>query len=280
MAHTVKEVSAISGVSVRTLHFYDETDLLKPAFTGANGYRYYEEAQLLKLQQILFYRELGFELKEIKRILGRPGFEIASSLESHRKVLEETLTRTRTLMETIDKTVNHLKGRKMKSEEMFTGFSLPAGKDRFDERLTFSDGPVDCKVSGKDTDGALCVFEVAGGWPRHMHHDQDVWLYVIEGEVALEIGQKRIHVGAGESAFVPRKVEHAWVPIGGKARIITAYQPAGRIEAFYRTLRDFTGIITAEQLVAKTYSKDQVDALNELFKAHGMDLTGPPLQID
>ena len=74
MAYTVKQVAAMSGVSVRTLHFYDETGLLKPACRGANGYRFYEEPQLLALQQILFYRELGFELKQIKRILGRPDF--------------------------------------------------------------------------------------------------------------------------------------------------------------------------------------------------------------
>ena len=71
MAYTVKKLAAMSGVSVRTLHFYDEVGLLKPAYVGANGYRFYEEAQLLTLQQILFYRELGFELKQIKRILGR-----------------------------------------------------------------------------------------------------------------------------------------------------------------------------------------------------------------
>jgi len=70
MAYTVKQVAEMSGVSVRTLHFYDETGLLRPAYTGANGYRFYEEPQLLTLQQILFYRELKFELKQIKEILG------------------------------------------------------------------------------------------------------------------------------------------------------------------------------------------------------------------
>src|SRR3954454_18334529 len=71
MAFTVKQVAAMSGVSVRTLHFYDETGLLKPAFTGSNGYRFYEEPQLLLLQQILFYRELGFKLKDIRQIATR-----------------------------------------------------------------------------------------------------------------------------------------------------------------------------------------------------------------
>ena len=82
MAYTVKQVARMSGVSVRTLHFYDETGLLKPAWHGTNGYRFYEEAQLLTLQQILFYRELGIELKEIKRILGRADFENVAELRT------------------------------------------------------------------------------------------------------------------------------------------------------------------------------------------------------
>src|ERR1044072_1537197 len=101
MAYTVKRVAAMSRVSVRTLHFYDETGLLKPAYVGANGYRFYEEPQLLMLQQILFYRELGFELKQIKEILGRADFEKAAALESHRNALEQNLARTRALIATI-----------------------------------------------------------------------------------------------------------------------------------------------------------------------------------
>src|SRR5450631_263415 len=84
MAYTVKQVAAMSGVSVRTLHFYDETGLLAPAYHGANGYRFYEEPQLLTLQQILFYRKLGFELKQIKNTLIGADFERAAALESHR----------------------------------------------------------------------------------------------------------------------------------------------------------------------------------------------------
>jgi len=123
MAYTVKEVAVLSGVSRRTLHFYDEAGLLKPAYHGRNGYRYYEEPQLLMLQQILFYRELGFELKQIKRVLGRKDFEKIAALESHRKVLRKNLARTRKLIQTIDKTIEHLKGKtKMKTEELFAGF--------------------------------------------------------------------------------------------------------------------------------------------------------------
>lgn len=123
MAYTVKKLAAMSGVSVRTLHFYDETGLLKPAYFGANGYRFYEEAQLLTLQQILFYRELGFELKQIKKILSRRDFDKVAALESHRQVLRQNLAHTRKLIKTIDKTIAHLKGnKKMKSPELFVGF--------------------------------------------------------------------------------------------------------------------------------------------------------------
>src|SRR5258708_28731588 len=167
MAHTVKQVARMSGVSVRTLHFYDEVGLLKPAYVGANGYRFYEEPQLLTLQQILFYRELGFELKQIKRILGRADFEKAAALQSHRKILQKNLTRARRLIETIDKTIQHLKGtKKMKGKELFAGFSVAAGKDRFDEHIRLGGPggePMDCKVSAPDTGGAMGVFEVNGG---------------------------------------------------------------------------------------------------------------------
>ena len=77
MTYSVKQLARLSGVTVRTLHFYDEIGLLEPAFVGANGYRFYQEKQVLTLQQILFFRELGFGLKEIERLLGRGKFDHA-----------------------------------------------------------------------------------------------------------------------------------------------------------------------------------------------------------
>src|ERR1041385_7616555 len=123
MAYTVKQLAVMSGVTVRTLHFYDELALLRPAYVKENGYRIYEEPQLLMLQQVLFYRELGFELKRIKEILSQRKFEKVAALKTHRQVLEKNATRARTLIETVDKTIRHLKGtKKMKSEELFKGF--------------------------------------------------------------------------------------------------------------------------------------------------------------
>lgn len=124
MVYTVAKLAKISGVSIRTLHWYDEIGLLKPAYHGANGYRYYEEEQLLALQQILFFRELGFELKQIESILKRSNFDRVAALSSHRKVLQKNVERTKKLIKTIDATVNHLKGiKKMKDHEIYLGFS-------------------------------------------------------------------------------------------------------------------------------------------------------------
>ena len=121
--YTVKQIARLSGLSVRTLHFYDETGLLKPASRGDNGYRYYEKEQLLTLQQILFYRELGFELSMIQKIIADPKFDRVAALRSHRDHLASESERTQVLIRTIDKTLAHLeKETPMKENEMYMGF--------------------------------------------------------------------------------------------------------------------------------------------------------------
>lgn len=131
MAYTVKKLSELSGVTVRTLHFYEEAGLLKPAYYGSNGYRYYEENELLQLQQILFFKELGLSIKQISKILGRNDFDQLAALHSHRKVLSRERDKIGQLIETIDGTIKHLKGKKkMKDREFFGGFGLVTkGKD-------------------------------------------------------------------------------------------------------------------------------------------------------
>lgn len=272
MAYTVKQVAEMSGVSVRTLHFYDETGLLKPAYCGRNGYRYYEEPQLLLLQQILFYRELGFELKQIRPILKRPDFEKIAALESHRGVLDAKLARTRALLATIDNTIRHLKGTKrMNTEDIFQGFRVASGKDRFDERVELGGEPHDCKLSGRDTGGAVAVFEFtgSGGGPMHVHHEQDEWIYVIAGELEFRVGDNRFRAAAGESVFLPRQVGHAWVAIGEPAKIVDLYQPAGEMEDFFRELGKYHDPLVHEALSFAEFK--------QLFRDHGMDVVGPPL---
>jgi DNA-binding transcriptional MerR regulator len=276
MAYTVKEVAQMSGVSVRTPHFYHEAGLLAPAYVAANGYRFYEEPQLLTLQQILFYRELGFELKEIKRVLAHTDQGRLAALESHRVRLQETLGRTARLIETIDRTIEHLKGSSvMRNEELFAGFTVAAGEDRFAERINLRGEPSDCKVSARDTDGAMCIFEFNGaaGGPRHLHSTQDEWIYVLEGKVELAVGDRTFTAGEGESVFIPRATPHAWAAAEGLARvrILDVFQPAGTMEEFFRALGRYNDGPPVHEVL-------KVDGLRQLFATHGMELVGPPLR--
>lgn len=130
MAYTVKKLASVSGVSVRTLHFYDEMGLLAPAYVGDNGYRYYEEEQLLMLQQILFFREMGFELKQIQDVLNQSDFDKLQALKTHKEVLLSKQQRLQELMRTIDKTIEQLSGgKRMKSEELYYGFDSEKQKE-------------------------------------------------------------------------------------------------------------------------------------------------------
>ena len=123
--YTVKQLSDFAGVSVRTLHYYDEIGLLKPAAVGRNGYRYYQEADLLRLQQILFYREIDLGLSQIKEILDSPDFDLVSALQAHRQALQTKIERMQTLINTLDNTVLHLVGdiKMSKKQKIFEGFS-------------------------------------------------------------------------------------------------------------------------------------------------------------
>ena len=94
MIYTINQLAKLSCVSSRTLRFYYEISLLKPAFYGENQYRYYKEEQLLLLQQILFFRELGFPLNDIQRILSSDDFDKIESLKTHKSMLQSNLERT------------------------------------------------------------------------------------------------------------------------------------------------------------------------------------------
>lgn len=128
--YTVKQLSTLAEISVRTLHHYDEIGVLKPTKVGENGYRYYDDAALLRLQQILFYREIGLELGQIKAVLDQPGFDRLAALRSHREVLQEKVGRLHTLINTVDATIMHLEGKaEMSKRRMFEGFSEEKQKE-------------------------------------------------------------------------------------------------------------------------------------------------------
>jgi DNA-binding transcriptional MerR regulator len=120
---TVQELARKAGVSVRTLHHYDEIALLRPESRSASGYRLYGPAQLLRLQHILFYRELDFPLEAIGRLLDDPDFDPPGALRAHRATLEARLDRLRRLLDTLDKTVAHYEENAMITEdELYAGF--------------------------------------------------------------------------------------------------------------------------------------------------------------
>lgn len=124
MRYTVKQLADIAGVTPRTLHYYDEIGLLKPDAWGDNGYRYYEEQSIFRLQQILFFREFGFPLKEITAVIDQPDFETINALETHKQQLEHKADRIVELIKTIDDTIAHLKGEiTMSKKDIFAGFT-------------------------------------------------------------------------------------------------------------------------------------------------------------
>ena len=121
---TVKQLSTLAGVTPRTLRHYDHIGLLEPESIGANGYRYYGEQSILRLQQILFYRELGLSLEAIREILAQPDFHVVAALQEHRMALGRRIQRLEQLIQTVDRTISHLQGESdMSPKGLFEGFS-------------------------------------------------------------------------------------------------------------------------------------------------------------
>lgn len=123
MTYTVKQLADLADVTPRTLHYYDEIGLLRPTSVAANGYRQYDEVAVLRLQQILFYRELGLSLEDISAILDSPSFDVPTALRQHRAALNGRVERLNRLISTIDNTILYLEGAIVMSDtELFTGF--------------------------------------------------------------------------------------------------------------------------------------------------------------
>ncbi|EYE87520.1 MerR family transcriptional regulator [Fervidicella metallireducens AeB] len=123
--YKIKEVADMVGISVRTLHHYDEIGLLKPESITQAGYRLYTEKNLEKLQQILFFKELDFDLKTIKEILDDPDFDRKRALELHRQLLIKKRDRLNKIIECVENTIESAeRGIKMSKENMFNAFDM------------------------------------------------------------------------------------------------------------------------------------------------------------
>lgn len=146
------------------------------------------------------------------------------------------------------------------------------GQDRFNERISIgAKSSADRKVSAEETRGAWSVFEahwsLKGGPPLHVHQIEDEWFYVMEGEYAAQVGEERFTLTPGDSLLAPREVPHTYAHLGeGPGRMLIAYQPAGDMEAFFLEMSRLTGMPSP-------------DEAQQIFRAHGMEVVGPPLKL-
>ncbi|MCA1060592.1 MerR family transcriptional regulator [Rossellomorea aquimaris] len=149
MEYTVKKLGEIAGVSTRTLRYYDEIGILKPARTNSSGYRIYGQSEVDRLQQILFYKELGVGLIEIKDILDDPAFDATRALQKHRDTLLERRAQLDQLIANVDKTLRVKEGEiTMTDKEKFEGFKEKMVEDNEQKygkeaREKYSDKKVD-----------------------------------------------------------------------------------------------------------------------------------------
>jgi len=155
------------------------------------------------------------------------------------------------------------------------GFKVESGKDRYEEELLIMGGKFDCKISSKDSDGTLCVYDTLrqekGGPALHLHHEQDEWFYVIRGEFIVKVGDDEFKLTAGDSAFAPRKIPHAFAKTSvGEAQMLVLFQPAGTMEDFFKQMSK----------LGSNIPKDQETKLRELLVTHGMEMVGPPLKYE
>lgn len=152
------------------------------------------------------------------------------------------------------------------------GFKISNGKDRYDRNLAPFDGDtIFTKISPKDTDGDLFIFESTrikeGGPPHHIHFDQDEWWYVLAGEFLIKIGDVTYEAKAGDSVFGPRAVPHSFAKVGNDVgKLLITFQPAGKMEEFFEKLS--AGV--TKNMTAEERTKFSAD--------HGITRVGPPIK--
>ena len=177
--YTISELAGLAGISVRTLQYYDEIDLLKPAETQSNGYRSYGTRELKYLQQVLLYKELGYSLRQIREVLYTPGFDLEASLLEQRRLISAKRTRLGSVIGTIDRTLAELRGEAVMSD-----------KDRFNG-LDIDEILQDQKQYDEEVDRTYDPKLVAESRKRTGKYSKDDWKQVLEegGRINQEIAR-------------------------------------------------------------------------------------------
>ena len=146
---------------------------------------------------------------------------------------------------------------------------LAAGADRFGEERSLGISTIAFKVTTPNPGDVLILenaFFAKGGPARHLHYEQEEWFYVLQGEFLFELGADRFRLQPGDSLLAPRQVPHVWAFVGeGRGRILVAFFPAGKMEAFFREVTSANAMPPQDP---------------RLWRAHGMELLGPPLSVE
>lgn len=167
-------------------------------------------------------------------------------------------------------------GVKVNKEDLTTGkgFKINSGEGRIHGHMKLkgvNSNILDLKVSGKDTNGDLAIFEQTSisqgrGTPLHLHLFQDEVFYVIDGEYYFQVGEDKFRLTVGDSIFLPRKVPHAWTQVSEKGKMTITFQPAGKMEEFFVTMSGLKEEPTPGQIA-------------QIFADNDMKVVGPPLKI-
>jgi len=155
------------------------------------------------------------------------------------------------------------------------GFKVPSGESRFGVHYKMKGvtlNILDIKISGKDTDYDLAVFEQSGltpygGPPLHVHPSQDEWFYIVEGEYLFQVGKEKFEMKSGDTIFLPRNVPHAFIQLTEKGRAIVSYLPVGKMEEFFAATHNWESSPSEAEII-------------KVFADHGMFVVGPPLKVD
>ena len=200
--YKVKELSDVAGVSVRTLHHYDYIGLLSPQLIGENGYRYYGEEEVARLQQILLLKEMDFTLSTIQQILDDPDFDQEMALQHQKVLLKEKKRRLDCILKSIDQTLLSLRGgMEMSNQDKFDSFDrteIEEHQKRYEKEVKERWGTTDAYKQSK----AKTSSYTDADWER-IHNESDaIDEAIIERmdqgpddiEVQRLIGEKRQHI--------------------------------------------------------------------------------------
>lgn len=153
-------------------------------------------------------------------------------------------------------------------------FKVASGEARFGTHYKMKGvtlNTLDIKISGKDTENDLAVFEQTGltpkgGPPLHIHPNQDEWFYVVEGEYLFQVGEEKYPMKSGDTIFLPRKVKHAFVQLSEKGKMIVSYLPAGKMEDFFAVTDRWISPPTKEE-IAKVFADHDMQVVGAALKA-------------